>query len=321
MFLRIIFTIMLLLNIGTVFAHQDLWLTKDFGNVKVRIETGYFYEEISKVFIIGQLAEKFAKQINYNDKIFLDFNHYYTGNCNPDYFISYDKGKIQESWNDKEKDYLKKKSIVVRQVSRKFDAETTLKLIEYAIENISQIKSSQKSIFYNKNYCQWNINSIDTAQIKKALLNPLSEQLRGVLTLKIEKIDNNFQYGLSYFFKDNKYTIFSREYNKEDTTLLVLDNIYGFEKIGNYNAIVFDTDSSFYYVSQNKNMVSERQVIENKYNNYRPYDVQSIGVNKISIYFWYYLKEEDIQRKHRILIYLTEEDELIQDLDKLIENK
>jgi hypothetical protein len=320
---RYILTLILVLNFGTAFAHQDFWMTKDFGNVKVRILTGFEYEEINKVFIIGQLAEQFSKQLNYTNKIFLDFNHHYTGNCNPDFFISYDKGKIQYSWSgaDKEKDFLKNKSIVVRQVSRQFDAETTLKLLEYSIQNVEQIKSSQKEIYYNKNYCQWIINSIDTTKIKTMLMKPVSNQIKGVLTLKIEKPEKEFKYGLSYYFKDNKYSIFSRQYNKDDNTLLSLDNIYDIKKIEGSSMIIFDTDSTFYYVNQYQNRVSKRHNINNKYDYYRPYKVENIGGDKISINFSYYSKEEGRQPKNRTLIYLIEEDELIQDLDKLIEKR
>lgn len=127
-----------------VHAHTDFWRTKDFGNVKVRIKTGFEYEEINKVFIFGKLAEQFSKQLNYTDNIFLDFNHHYTGNCDPDFFISYDNGTVRKSWNNEpiEKDTLSNKSIVIRQVARQFDAENTLKLLEFAIKNIDLIKSS-----------------------------------------------------------------------------------------------------------------------------------------------------------------------------------
>lgn len=318
-----ILILILFLYFGNVFAHQDFWMTKDFGNVKVRIKTGFEYEEISKVLIIGQLAEQFSKQLHYTDKIFLDFSHHYTGNCEPDYFISFDKGKNENSWSyaDKENDFLKEKSIVVRQVSRQFEAETSLKLLEYAIQNVGQIKSSQKEINYNKNYCQWTINSIDSTKIKTILLEPQSNQLKTALTLKIEKPEKEFKYGLSYFFKDNNYSIFSREYGKDDKTLLELDNVYDIKKIGSSTMIVFDTDSTFYYVNQYQNKVSKRHPINDNYGYYQPFNLAYIGEDKISINFSYYTKEEGRQPKNRTLIYLIEEDELIQDLDKLIEKR
>jgi hypothetical protein len=143
-----ILTLILTLTCESVFAHQDFWITQDYGNVKVRIKTGYKYEEIYKVFLFGQLAEQFAKQLNYSGNIFLDFSHHYTGDITPDYFISYDKGNGGYTHKEKGKDLLKKTSIVVRQVARQFDAQTTLKLLEYAILNIENIKSSQTEIEY-----------------------------------------------------------------------------------------------------------------------------------------------------------------------------
>lgn len=85
--------------------------------------------------------------------------------------------------------------------------------------------------------------------------------------------------------------------------------------------IIFDTDSTFYYVNQYQKKVSKRNIINNKHDYYRPYKIEFIGGNKISINFYYYSKEEGRQPKDRTLIYLIEEDELIQDLDKLIEKR
>src|SRR5690606_12558957 len=103
---------------------------------------------------------------------------------------------------------------------------------------------------------------------------------------------------------DNKNSIFSREYNKDDKILLTLDNIYDIKKIGSSSMIIFDTDSSFYYVNQYQNVVSKRHNISNNYDYYRPYKVENIDGDKISINFSYYSKEEGRQPKSRTLLYL-----------------
>jgi hypothetical protein len=319
-----ILTIILTLTFGTAFAHQDFWTFADYGNVKVRVKTGFDYEEINKAFIIGQLAEKLSKELNYSNPIFLDFNHHYTGDCNPTYFISYDKGKIEYTWESasKEKNYLKSNSIVVRQVSKQFNVISTLRLLEYSIKNISSIKSSQKQIEYNQNYCQWIINSIDATLIKEQLQKASSALLNNIVKLRIERPDKNFKYGISYFWQDNKFHIFLRDYNKPDTTLASIENIYDLKKLGGSSAMVFDTDSSFFYVCQyNRPIVSQRQVINNTNDYYRPFKIENVGGDKFSIYFYYYTNEVGLQPKERTLIYLTEKDELIQDLDKLIDKK
>jgi len=321
--LSLIFT----LTCGSVYAHQDFWCTEDFGNVKVRIKTGFKYEEIQKVFLFGQLAKQLAQQLNYSEQIFLDFNHYYVGNCEPDYFISYDKGEIQYNWHgaNKGKDILKEKSIVIRQVARQFDALTTLKLLEYAILNIRDIKSSQKEIEYEKNYCQWIINSIDTTFIKAILKEPNSNQINNALSLKIERPYKDY---ISYYLQHNKYTVFFKgTFEKKDTTALItLDNVYQFHD--NRNCLVFDTDTSFYYINGFGKKVSERHIIQNTNDFYQPYSINYIGNEKLSIHFRYSPKEvdpEDAKRwifeKERTLIYLMDKDILIRDLDEFINSK
>jgi hypothetical protein len=320
---RYILTFLLVLTLGTVFAHQDFWVTKDFGNVKVRILTGFEYEEINKVLIFGQLAEQFSKQLNYSEPIFLDFKHNYTENCDPDYFISYDKGKIQDSniGAEKGKDFLIENSIVIRQISRQFDAESTLKLVEYAILNLGQIKSTQKEIEYNKNYCWWIIYSIDTALINKQLLVQSSDKLKDILKTKTERPEKDFKYGITYCFTDSSYDVTFKEYNEPDTILLSLKNIYQISRPTNsFFAFVFDSDSSFYFIDSRKN-ASKRQLITGTYGHDEPFDIEYIGGNKYSINFWCYSKEPNLRTIDRTLIYQSDKDKLIQDLDKLIEDK
>ena len=303
---RYILFFILILTFGNAFAHQDRQIIKDFGNVKVRITTGFKYEEIEKVFIFGQLSEELAKQLNYSKPIFLDFNHYYVENCEPDYFISYDNGNIQHYYTGKdiEIDFLKNKSIIVRQVARQFDAQTTLKLLEYAILNIEKVKFTQKKIGYDKNYCRWRINSIDTTLIKQVLNQPNSIQLDKVLNLRIEKIN----YEISYYLQNGKYTLFLRDFYKADTNLLTLDNIYQFVRIDDFLVIVFDTDTSFYFIDKYK--VYKRQIFKNR--NYIPFEVKYVEIKNEEKIFVILIEKEYSSVKY--LIYFPEEDKLLQDI-------
>ena len=318
---KCILTLILILTFGTAFAHSDFWIIKDFGNVKVRIKTGFEYEEINKVFILGELTEKLASQLGYKDQIFLDFNHHYTGDCKPDYFISFNKGAIEYTWSGAEKQEppLSKKSIVIRQVSRQFDAKSTLKLVEYAINNLSEIKSNQKLIEYNENYCQWRVQTIDTLKIKEILYDPTSQKINSVISTKIERLEKEFNSGITYYFQNSLFNVNFKDYNEQDTTLLSLNNIYQISRPTNsYFAFIFDTDSTFYFVNSRK-VVSKRHLIIDTYDFYRPFNIEYIGGNKYSIHFWYYSKELGLQARNRTLIYQSDKDKIIQDLDKLIE--
>lgn len=307
------------LSLGTTFAHQDFYRTEDFGNVKVRIKTGFHYEEIYKVFIFGKLTQKLARQVGYTDQIFLDFNHFYVEDCQPDHFISFDRGKINNIWEgaDKRKAPLEKKAVVIRQVARQFDAETTLKLVEYAIQHILEIQNHQKFIAYNENHCQWRIQTIDTSSIKEVLKQAPSQALIQVISSKIERPLKNFRFEISYFWKDNRYTIFIRNSKQETIEIKTLDNMYVFKNFSNSRAMVFDTDSSFFFISlHNGTPISGRQVIEDTHENFRPFRIKDIGQDKFTLYFSYYPQEGGFQPKQRTYLYDAEKDTLIQYLDK-----
>lgn len=319
-----ILAFILTLTFGTAFAHSDFEKISNYGNVKVRFKTGFIYEEIFKADIIGQLAEKLSKDMNYTDPIFLDFRHHYTGDCNPAYFISYDKGKIENTWLNAPKgnDILKSNSIVLRQVSRQFDVIATLRLLEYSIINIASIKASQKQIEYNRNYCQWRIKSIDTNLIKEQVQKSSSGLLNNIMKSRIERSTKNFEYGISYYWQDSKFHLFLRNYNKADTTVASFENIYDIVIFGGSSAMVFDSDSSFFYFSQNKRpIVSKIQVIKNTCGFYEPYRIVYIGGDKIAVYFSCKTYGEELKSIERTLLYLAEKDELIQDLDKLIDKR
>lgn len=315
--------LLFLLSASNVFAHQDFWMIKTFGKVKVRIKTGFHYEEINKAWIIGELTNKLANAHKYKDTIFLDFNHSYTGDVTPDYFISYDDGSIKQTWSGAETLYfLKSKGLVVREVARRFDASSTLKLVEYAITHLADIKKEQKPLEYNKNYCQWLINSIDTSKTRQIVMGIQSNLVSEVMNNKIYRPKNeNELNSISYFFRNNKYHVFYNDNKVKDSVLLVVDNIYQFETISFNEAIVLDTDNTFYYLKgANKPHASKRWTIKNKFDFYRPYEITRVGANKVAFSFWYYSKEEGRQPKERTLVYRSDKNEVVQDIDKLLDN-
>jgi hypothetical protein len=291
-------------------------MVKDYGNVKVRIKTGFQYEEINKAFIYGQLVEKLASELDYKKQIFLDFNHHYTGDSEPDYFISFDKGVIKYTWSGatNQKPIFDKNAIVIRQIANKFDAETTLKLSEYAIQNLSEIKSNQDYIDYNKNYCQWRIKTIDTSKIKNKILDNNSSVVNTVMSSKIERPDAEFKFGYTYYWQNDKYIVFERDVYGKETTVTEFDNIYDFRRVGNC-IFIFTSVSDFLTIKKTygrrPEVISKKWTIENAELNYRPYKLEHLGGYKYSIYFTFHSDEEGWQPKQRTLIYDESTDELI----------
>lgn len=281
----IFFFSVLLCSITKVYSSQDFYEIKKYGNITVRIKSGYSYEEINKGLIIGRLAEKLTKKLKYSKTIFIDFNHYYTGNCTPNYFISFDKGKVLGNKlenGEPEKEILKQNSIVIRQVSSSFDTQTTLKLIEYAIKNVDDIEKTQKLVVYKKNYCFWEFESINQNMITKIINSPNTNTIKDCLNTVIT-LDNKS--GISYYFKNNTFTIFYKSKANKKSEIIKLKNIYYIERINPETQIIFDTQKSFYYLS--KNRISKKQHIPSPRIPYRPYKIENKGKDNISFFYYY----------------------------------
>ncbi|MBL4774192.1 MAG: hypothetical protein JKX98_11615 [Alcanivoracaceae bacterium] len=91
----IFLSLLILLTLShSVIVHQDFCTVKDYSNVKISITSGYNYEEIQKAELIGQLAKKISKKLNYSKQLFLDFDHAYTSYCEPNFIIAFDKGEV-----------------------------------------------------------------------------------------------------------------------------------------------------------------------------------------------------------------------------------
>ncbi len=312
----------LLLTCGNAFANEEYSYIKDYGNVKVRITTGHDYEEIRKGFIIGQLAEKLSIELNYSGPIFLDFMHDYTNCGYLAYFISYDKGKMDNSWEkypvewesySKGKEFLEEEALVIRQYSRQFNAIATLNLLEYAIKNISLVKSLQKQIEISKDCFQYRINSIDTTLITELLHKTNSDLVDSIVKLRIDMPASAYKSGIAYYWQGNKFHFY---FSNQNISFISFDNIYIIKHFDDSSAIVFDSTNSFVYMSiHRKPFVSKRHIIRNTNGIYRPFDIESIDVNKISIYF----SNESYHPLSNYIsstsIYLKDKDKLMQDVD------
>jgi len=325
-------------------AIEPFYVLKDFGNVKVRYNTIFENDEIiNKVALWGELAEKLSIALNYSAPVFLDFGYY---NCNPDLVTAYDRVDNEYLWGTNTKsliwddnknkvlfrevgNFLESEAIVIRQVESN-QPQTTLKLLEYAILNLNHIKLTQKKIQYNTRYCSNELNSIDTLEIEKILKTPNSDLINNILNQKLYRPEKDFMYGISYYWQNNEYYIFQKNsynYAGHESVVASIKNVYKVWKIGDSSALIFDTDSSFYYVEtgravytvgdsivrQSDAHLSERQVIENK-GNYRIFKVEYIDDKKLAIYLTYNsmirIKGEN---EDRTLKFLIKENKLIQD--------
>lgn len=277
--------IFLLFVIGRVYSHQDSYEIKDFGNIKIRIKSGYNYEEVNKVLLFGKFTQELSQKLNYKDQIFLDFDHYYVGICKtPAYFISFDNGNYGIGYIDgqPEKNFLKNKSIVIRQCSDSFDLQKTLQILEYSIQNISKIKKEQKEKIYTENYCNWKIKTIDRKDINRIINSPISKNVFLVLNHKNYLTEDNNK--VSYYFQNNCFTITYKNQNGEINEIIKLRNIYFLFKLDSDKAILFDDRNSFYFI--NKNKISKRHYIPSPKVEYRLYKIEKSKDDIISFFYF-----------------------------------
>jgi len=328
----------LLPNANTVLADEPGYSIKDCGNVKVRICTGDGYEEVNKVAIIGELTRRLTENMGYQEPVLLDFVHAYGGAGTADHFVSFGDGTDPGAldWGSlpagTTTPHLESPGIVITQVSHSFDVATTLKLVEYAAAHVDEIKRDQR--MHQCKSSSWSVPSIakdKIAEIIPAPVSPAIEKVWKKWTIRPKTGSEKFP-GINYCFKDGKYIVYYWSGSRYQRCLLSLDDIYDFQKVSSWQAIVFDTPESFYYVAgdryrgTDRRACSKRHVIEDTANYHRPYEALSLGDDKIAICFSYIVASPPgskipMMMKHRTLIYRPEQDDLVQDLDELLDNR
>lgn len=310
-----IFIILLFSGLST-FAHQDFYVITSFGKIKTRIKTGYEYEEIQKVKIIGELANKLAEELNYNKPILLDFNHFYVGVAKPTYFLSFDNGMINSDSRN-HSPLLKEDAIVVRQVGSSFNILRTIKMLEYAIINRKKIKENQKKIDYNNNYCNWIINSIETKEIKNSILNNESKIISKIKNIKVYRPEKKNNYNVTYFWKNENFHIIKKN-ESEERTLIKLNNVYDFQRKNNV-VFIFETNKDFHVLDRFRSQtISQKWKIKDISENYKLFKIEKIYYQTYTMKTNYYSNEAGRQPKQRTLIYSKNYDNLIQDLDLIL---
>ncbi|MFK7972678.1 MAG: hypothetical protein AB8F95_20070 [Bacteroidia bacterium] len=280
-------TITLLFSLSTGFAHTDFAITKDFGNVKVRILTGGHYEEINKAFIIGQLAERYAEILCYSKPIFLDFEHDYTASIEaPKYWrswyrINFDKGYKDYNFINFDKGYkhnnFKKKPlktiyendvIAIRLGACSFGIREALLLLKYAINHEDFVQDNQEIYPLLGHPYATEAMNINPEIINKILASELDPVQQNLLRYRAEKMHALAENSLNYYWQSEGYHFYKKSNQTPPAILLSLDEVFCFRPIGQDAAMVFDTDSSFYYISAN---VSKRHIFQNTQDWWEPF--------------------------------------------------
>lgn len=327
----ILILIVIISQIENIEAHSDIIKVRTFDNIVVSIKTGYVYEEIDKAWILGQLAAKLSKEYGFNDTIFINIEHNYVESINPIYLISYSRGFDFRYYSY---DFFKNNEIELFLNISDINIESYLKLIEYIIVNKEFIKLNTKEIETTELKERAIVYSIDQSLINDYIKKESSSEIVKLLKSKTYRIEVKKDFcGLSYYYSCSYYNFYIWNNILNDSIVFSAKNFVRLNQINRSTYFLFDTDSSFYYISgiNTNELVIKHKVIRNLIVEWYSYPLEFSEINQNYYYLNNYNSDKFIETEtfpgfiekerdqSRLVIYDSKRDILIQDLDKIIE--
>lgn len=301
-------------------AHEGIGLTQDYGNVRVLSYKESEVEAFRKAFIIGQLVEKLAVELQYKDSIYLDFRHniFRQDNLPPIYHVAF------ETFSYHDENGRNSEKLVIRQYANDYDVSSILKLVEYGIQHKAIIKRQQTEKENSIKYGTRKFLSIGDKQIHSVQESPTSQPIKEVMHTRIDRplFSDERPSNIMYYWQNDQYHIYRHRWGRKeddqpDIVLLTLPSIQQFANL-DLAFLVFDTAASFYYLNVNHydkdtrlNKVSSRHAIEDIGANDFGKDATALSNGDVSIYFTHGAMGSGSKR---LLLYFYETETLVQDV-------
>lgn len=276
-----------LITVFSIYGHKGLCVVKTYANIKTRIETGRQFEEIHRIEIIGQLAQKLSEDIGSKELVYLDFHHDYTSVFKRDLALGINPIiQCGDDWDNKllHGDYIPNLSALnLHIVDKHFDIIETLKLLEFALLYKERIRNIQKTIT-DKGYpnsLDLRIKSINRSIIDSILNAPLSNRIVNLINQKITPKSISSQNRYSYYWKSNKFFV-----TRKEQFLLQLDDISSFTEVDGV-LFAFDTDSTFHFVDYHKESDYQKKWVIKDLTTwiYPPIKIKEIGLDKYALIY------------------------------------
>jgi len=259
-------TILLIVLPMITWAHEDQYYTYKYDNVTIRFKTGFFFEEINNVKIVGEYVSLLCDSIHYDKPILLDFihdyGHTYQGKTfsflnigseeyelvsyyvqrydsllkeNVYHMVPYSDSIENIKSVEKEVSVVPKinqqKKIVIRQFGFHFDITQTLNLVYYAIVNNAYVMNISRtdtlSSYLRNMYYKFETVPSNLVDSVKSTKTPIVESiLQTKVYREVDSVDRHRLY-YSYYSKNGYLIIFAGLHDKE-ITLDTLGQIYSF---------------------------------------------------------------------------------------------
>jgi len=241
------------------------------------------------------------------EKVFLELGFGDMTNCK----LSFDKFQ-RDGLNNEEDDRLAKGFGIRIKLSQNINrAESVLKLLDYGLSNLSELKESSNNYFKKAYYDRPRYLTVDSVLLSKVLKTPTNEKIKNILSSKVFRNLGTEKYEVykEYFFKNDKY--YFVDFFNRDSVYLELNQVYQIITEYYLGTLIFETDSTGYFYSrENKKLSSKFKINAKKPEFYITHT--SSDNNKKRIYFEYDVNKEGKKK----FIYLTDKLILIQNVNE-----
>lgn len=203
-----------------VFAHQDVVISVNKGNIHLEYLSGWHQLEIrNKIKIFLELADRLVKEKYANsEQLYIYFGHDYTKSDTSFYALGYGQISFWDFDKYKTSNTVTTRGIKIVIRDRDFDIKKMLLLVNSAYSNIGSIENKQsRYTIKSKYYRNDTLNSIPFNQVEKYL----SSSDAAIGNLLSEKIYRNLQkvkdgWDIDYYFQSNKFHFYNTRKPEEE---------------------------------------------------------------------------------------------------------
>lgn len=215
------------------YGHEDKIVQKTYGNTTVVIKTGFDYNEIHKIEILGQLTNLLTQEQSFKKKIKINFSHDYTNNQERDYF------KINNLQQEN--------TLYFKHVADVLNIKNFLKIILHFITlEKESLQENLTQIHINHDYHVNELLEITNPEYLERVIQKEYQIINDLINQNIPVMTNSI--GNQIFWKNGQFIFYLKSDTGELTERLRLDNYLYHNVLNSMQMIVFKNQNSFYFL-------------------------------------------------------------------------
>lgn len=242
-------------------AHKDKVIAKNYGNIKIYMKTGFNYSEIDKIQIIGQLSEKLASRLQYQDTLLIEYIHDYTDNFKDNLYLlepNNSNYKLAYGLNFEDPIPSNHQGLSVRIYADSVDIVKILHLVEYSILNHQNLSKQiiKTTMGYNVYEDEVLLEPLVVIATNEKLIEEIfnaesSKSIKDIISERIPIILRK-HYGMEIYWSNNTFFFEYKNYEKRTPVYEIKDYYYHLFPNQNF-ALLFIDEQSFYYLDDSNN--------------------------------------------------------------------